>query len=266
VGNCLIMGSRLRLGLAIALLLCVLAAPARAFPPPANPLPPTPAGPDPFLRQWPSWPYPVTCGGEGFDPLVAFSGAVGVESGSRPGEVALRHLVHNREYASIFEGREQGWRLASESPGEAWFLWGRLPYVLSTGVREVEGRWVYAGSSYGCTPISVLAGGPAVHWEIVRPTVLRKETRRIWINLYGPGCEGRQSLNERAKVRFHQFGKKLMMAVGVEPGPPTPFLSCAPISGPPLEAALPGRLGKRALFNARTYPPQHLSRIAPESE
>ncbi len=40
-----------------------------------------PSGPDPALKAWPSWPYPVACGRATFDPASAFDGPTEAESG-----------------------------------------------------------------------------------------------------------------------------------------------------------------------------------------
>lgn len=255
------------MGIGLVAAMAVLVAPVQAAGP--IPLRPTPEGPDPVVRQWPSWPYPTTCGGKGFDPIAAFGSPVGAgaEDGSSPAEIALRDLTHNPEYSSIFQGCEEGWRLVSDSQASASFVWGQLPYLMAVTVAESEGTWGYQGSSYGCIPRSIVDEHLAVEWEPIPQEKLDADATSVQVDLgSGGGCVGRGGWSARAdKPRFRQVGRKLLIAISVRPVSPPPFwwlTSCVRETGPPLEVKLPGRLGGRTLFDAGTYPPQPRGRAS----
>jgi hypothetical protein len=62
---------------------------------------------------------------------------------------------------------------------------------------------------------------------------------------------------ERARARkpiFRRIGKRLLMTVLLEPLPPGLY-TCQGVVNPPMEVPLPGRLGKRRLYDGSTYPP-----------
>lgn len=241
-----------RWGALVAVLLALVAACGTAQ---AEPAP----NPDPMLKEWPHWPYPTTCHGLAFDPVVAFGGPTGVELGSRPSEVALREFLHETQSWAQPFGPLSGWRLLAETEGQVEFASGRLsrgggPSVMSFDYEN--GEWKPSTFSSGCQPTSIVGGLHAITWSLAADQkALRKGTSAIWIDL-GPGpCASGRSQNARAlKPVFRSIGKNLLMVMRLRPLPPG-YYTCQGILDPPMKVKLPGRLGKRRLYDGGTYPP-----------
>lgn len=225
----------------------------------------TTAGPDPVVREWPYWPYPTACHGLAFDPVAAFSGPTGVEGGTRPSEVALREYLSEMQSWPYRLVPAHNWRLLAETSEGADFASGRLsrpggPSVIS--VDYEDGTWKKGSLSSGCHPESIVGGIRTITWRLaVDQKALRKDTRAIWIDL-GPGpCASGQSQNARAMSPvFKQMGRKLLMVMRLRPLPPGSY-TCEGILDPPLKVRLPGRLGKRRLYDGGTYPPADVAEI-----
>lgn len=222
----------------------------------------TPPGPDPAVQRWPSWPFPTTFGDSVFDPVAVFSGPVGVELGLRPQEIALREILQRPAPGPDYRERS-GWRLVSESPGFAEYVWGRLPNVDTVEIQESNGVWIGGGSTFGGRPESRIRGGYSANWELAQQA-LRPNTGVIRVILRGGPCASGMSLNDRAKKPiFRQFGRKLLVGIGIKAPPPLPpgyRYNCKGVIEPPMSIRLPGRLGNRILFDAHTYPPERESR------
>jgi hypothetical protein len=216
----------------------------------------TPSGADPAVAEWPIWPYQAVCYGPPFDPVNVFSGAATAELGSLPSEVALRDVLHDPALAWLGL-RQAHWRFVSEGDTQAVFVNGDLSSAFQQWIlleRSAEG-WKLAGNG-SCAPRSILHGLVAVPWTVaVDQQALGKNTRRIRIDLAPGGCSGGMGQNERArKPIFRRIGRRLLMTMLVDPLPPGAY-TCQGVVEPPLEVRLPGRLGKRKLYDGGTYPP-----------
>ena len=211
---------------------------------------------DPVVKEWPVWPYQASCYGPPFDPVSVFSGPANAELGTSPGEVALNEAIHNPDLAGVGMSRT-GWRLVSESETQAVFVTGALsdPFPWWALFKREDTGWKLAGSGT-CTPHTALHGLEASSWSISgEQRRLTPDTRRISVVLEGGGCSSGMSSNPRArKPIFRKIGKRLLMTVLLEPLPPG-FHTCQGVVNPPMEVRLPGRLGKRRLYDGSTYPP-----------
>lgn len=212
-----------------------------------------PNGPDPALREWPSWPYPVTCGRNVFDPSTAFDGPTEAEAGSGAPELALRRYLAEGLYAQT---PQHYWRLAALSPTRADFASGLLslgPFFLSF---ELEaGEWRVVGEPQTCTPRSLRDGRTALAWHLAPGQSLGPRTRRIKVDLSGAGCHGKTPLAELAeRPRFVRVGRRLAMTIWSAPRKGR-FTCIGARTEKPLNVTLPTRLGGRQLFDGRTYPP-----------
>jgi hypothetical protein len=216
----------------------------------------SPQGPDPAVKKWPYWPFPTACDWDPpFDPVSVFGGSTGAETGSGAAAEGLRATI--KEWQRGFPTLpKHNWRLLTENPGTVVYGHGRLPGVQSLTLEESEGRWEFAGYSSRCEPTSIVEGLSAITWRLApdQPK-LQPSTKRVWINL-GPGpCSGGRSQNARAmKPVFHTLGRRLLMVMRLRPLPPGGY-TCEGIIDPPLRVSLPGRLGKRTLFDGGVYPP-----------
>lgn len=215
---------------------------------------PVPAGSDPAVRQWPHWPYQSVCYGPPFDPVTVFSGPAVAEFGSTSAETALRETIRSKVPLPL---PENGWRLASESESNGVFVNGRLssPYpIWASFERDAQG-WKLIGTG-SCTPQTVIQGLVAVTWELAEGQSLGKNARRMLVDLGSGPCDGGASQNARArKPVFRQLGKRLLMTMTLKPVSPGVHI-CPGVTEPPLTVALPGRLGRRELFDGGTYPPR----------
>lgn len=211
---------------------------------------------DPVVKEWPVWPYQASCYGPPFDPVSVFGGPANAELGTTPGEVALNEAIHNPALADVGMSRT-GWRLVSESETQAVFVTGALsgPFPWWALFKREDTGWKWAGSGT-CTPHTVLHGLEAASWSISsKQRRLTPDTRRISVVLEGGGCSGGMSSNPRArKPIFRKLGKRLLVTVLLEPLPPGAY-TCQGVVNPPMWVALPGRLGKRRLYDGSTYPP-----------
>ena len=99
-------------------------------------------------------------------------------------------------------------------------------------------------------------GGVAVRWDLAPGQGLTARAKRVHVMLRGSeGCDGGRSLNASASPEFRQFGKKLVLTVWVDPLPPGVY-TCEKRREPPLAVKLPGRFGKRQLWDGSSYPPR----------
>lgn len=218
-----------------------------------------------MVQEWPSWPYPTSCHGIPFDPVAAFSSMTGVELGSRPSEVGLRAYLKEMESWPYRLVPTSNWRLLAETNKRAEFASGRLAHPSGPSVISVVnegGAWKGNGLSSGCHPESIVDGVPAITWRLAADQkALRKGTKSIKVNL-GPGpCSGGRSQNARAmKPVFKSMGTNLLMILRLRPLSPGAY-TCEGVVEPPLRVQLPGRLGKRKLYDGGTYPPADVAQI-----
>lgn len=226
-----------------------------------------PPGPDPVVKEWPTWPYKASCFAPLFDPVEVFSRPATAELGSRPGEIALREAINDPKYAGV--GLTRGhWRPVTETETEAVFVSGLLstsPGLWWARFGSEGGTWKWV-SSGNCSPRTSLHGLFAVPWTLdTRRQLPGSHTRRVWVRL-GPGpCSSGMSQNARArKPVFRQIGKRLLMTILLEPLPPGAY-TCQGVIEPPLEVELPHRLGLRRLYDGATYPPGDVMGIWRES-
>jgi len=212
-------------------------------------------GADPAVRQWPSWPYPVSCGARAFDPVAIFSTPAAAELGSTPGERALRRFLRHPVIPWV---PRHNWRLLYEHGRVAEFISSplssntqRAPEWLLFERRS--GHWKWGGSG-PCIPATVVDGHPAISWDLPEDhPQLNAETTQIEVNL-GPGeCASGKSQNKRAHPVFSELEGKLLLTIWLTPlkGAQT----CIGLIEPPLKVELPEPLRDRQLYDGGTYPP-----------
>jgi hypothetical protein len=212
-------------------------------------------GADPAVRKWPTWPFPTTCGYRTFDPVAVFSAPATAELGSTPGERALRRFLRHPVIPWV---PRRNWRLLYEHGRRAEFVSSplsnrpeRAPEALL--FERHAGRWKWTGSG-PCIPASIVAGHPAVYWDLSEDHAkLTPETTQIEVNL-GPGeCASGRSQNDRAHSVFTELEGRLLLTIWLTPvhGAQT----CQGLIEPPLKVELPGPLGSRLLYDGGTYPP-----------
>lgn len=227
-----------------ALLVC--AAMAVAKPPP---------GSDPAVAEWPYWPYKVSCYGPPFDPVSVFSGPANAELGSLPAEIALRETIYDPKLAWLGLPTDH-WRRVFETDSEASFVSGRLAsYPQWTYFRNDGSGWKLAGNG-GCTPSSLVQGRYAVTWDLTAKRGPGPNARWVKVHLGQGPCDSGAPQAERMRPPvFRQLGRRLLMSIVLEPLPPGAY-TCIGVREPPILVKLPGRLGKRSLFDGGTYPPR----------
>ncbi|MFI5027569.1 MAG: hypothetical protein ACHQCF_01135 [Solirubrobacterales bacterium] len=214
-----------------------------------------PKGPDPAVSEWPTWSYPVSCGGLEFDPVAAFGGPTEAEEGSGGPEIALaRYLDAVTAETTI---SRKYWRLVAATETRAEYAEGRLAQGPLWIAFELSGdEWRPAGGPHYCEPRTVREGRLAGRWTLAGSQVIGKNTRRIQVVPGGAGCNGGRSVNAMVeKPVFTQVGRKLVMTIWLEPLPPGIY-TCQALVEPPLSVKLPGRLGNRRLYDGATYPPR----------
>jgi hypothetical protein len=215
-----------------------------------------PKGPDPAVREWPSWPSQVSCGGLDFDPVIGFGGPTEAELGTGAAEQALAgYLEKLKTFTTI---SPHYWRVVAATPTQVEFAQGRLdaePVFIE--MELAGGEWKPVGKPRGCVPRSVREGSEAAGWRIDGSQEPASGTRRIKVDLRaGSGCDGGRSLNDAVqRIAFRQLGGRLVMTIWLEPLPPGVY-TCEKLIEPPLVVKLPGRLGKRSLYDGAAYPPR----------
>jgi hypothetical protein len=167
------------------------------------------------VRQWPSWPYPTTCGGLSFDPAEAFSRPTEAELGSSPAEIALRESLAKKELPWV---QAHDSRLLAEDEGAAEFAHGRLSADVEwLQLDDSSGQWKLDTYSSDCNPESVLSDGPAVNWRLVPWKKHHRATRRVRVSLGGGPCDGGRAENPHAHPVFEPLGDKLLMTIWLDP-------------------------------------------------
>lgn len=211
-------------------------------------------GPDPAVSRWPSWPHPAGCLGVTFDPVAVFSGPTEAEKGTGGAELALRRYIDEGLYPQT---PTRFWRLVSNDGSRAFFASGLLKQGLFwLSFQLVDGQWRLAGELDECRARTVRDSSVAVRWDLVPEQGLTADAKRVRVKLTGgEGCNGGRSLNEAADPEFRRFGRKLVLTVWVDPLPPGVY-TCEKRREPPLAVKLPGRLGKRQLWDGSVYPPR----------
>jgi hypothetical protein len=212
------------------------------------------SGPDPAVYRWPSWPYPTSCLGVSFDPVAVFSGPTEAEKGSGGPELALRRYLNEGLYPQV---PTRFWRLVTATDTRVSFASGRLEQGLFwLAVELVDGEWRVAGNLDECRARTVRDGEVAVRWDRAPGQGLTRRAKRVLVKLTGSeGCNGGRSLNAAAEPEFRRVGGKLVLTVWVEPLPPGVYTCEKRIEGP-LTVKLPGRLGRRQLWDGSFYPPR----------
>ncbi len=215
------------------------------------------SGPDPALRQWPSWPFPVGCGSAArpFDPIAVFGGSADALQGTDPPSTALREFI-GAPPPGVLGVPQADWREAGVDATHAEFIGGSLAGQLSVLSTElVAGVWKPAGFG-NCVLSSVRDGSLANGWKLAQDQNLRASTKKVKVILGGPdACNDGKPLNPRAqRPVFRQIGRKLLITIWLDPVPPGPH-QCQGVVEIPLVVRLPGRLGRRTIWNGGTYPP-----------
>ena len=216
-----------------------------------------PQGPDPLVKQWPSWPDRVACAnGSGipFDPVAAFSGPTVAEQGAGEPEAALRKLLAETLDTGL---PQRFWRLVALSDTRAEFASGRLEQDLFWLVFEKGPTgWAQVGEKDECRPRSVRPGLVAATWRFQPGAAIGPRSKRIRVMLSGPvGCHGKTPLSGMVEdVDLRTVRKRISITVWIDPpeGPQT----CPKPAEQPVEVRLPGRLGKRSLWDGSSYPPR----------
>ena len=168
------MGSRWGVVVALALLLCLaLAAPTRAGFSITYP-----KGPDPAVREWPSWPDPVSCGGLAFDPVAAFSGPTEAEKGPGEPEAVLRAVLD--EFAPRAGVSRHYWRIMAATGDRVEFAEGRLsqgPLVIP--LERTSAGWRPPEHSPLLRATHRAGGSEGARWAIDGSQRLGPNTRRV---------------------------------------------------------------------------------------
>jgi hypothetical protein len=212
------------------------------------------SGPDPAVAEWPSWPYPTACLGVTFDPVAVFGGATEAENGSGAPELALRKYLDEGLYPQI---PTKFWRVVTSGPTRVEFASGRLEQGLFwLSFDLVGGQWQLAGSLEECRARSVREGSVPIDWSLPRGGSLGPKSRQVEVKLhYKRGCDGGRGLNQAVEPEFRRVARQLVLTIWIKPLPPGSY-TCEGRIEPPLALKLPGRLGKRRLWDGGSYPPR----------
>ena len=214
-----------------------------------------PQGPDPAVARWPSWPYPVGCWGAVFDPVAVFSGPTEAENGPGAPEAALRAYLQAELTPEL---PKRFWRVLLATGTRVEFASGRLESGLFLITFQLSGgEWKFAEVSNGCRPRTIREGNAAISWSVRDEEALSPSARRVQVVLHADGCDGGRNRDEAAEPEFRQVGRRLLLTIWLEPLPPGVY-SCAKRREGPLTLGLPGRLGRRSLWDGGTYPPREV--------
>jgi hypothetical protein len=189
-----------------------------------------------------------------FDPVAVFSGPTEAEKGTGGPELALGQYLDAGLYPQL---PTKFWRLVAATDTRAYFASGRLEQGLFWLTAELaEGQWQVAGEVDECRARTVRDGSVAVRWDLAPGQGLTEKSKRVRVKLTGSeGCNGGRSLNAAAVPEFRRVGRKLALTVWVDPLPPGVY-TCEKRREPPLAMKLPGRLGRRQLWDGSFYPPR----------
>jgi hypothetical protein len=216
-------------------------------------------GPDPAVARWPSWPYPVACQSAVFDPVPIFGGPTDAENGSGGPELALRRYLDEGLYAQL---PTRFWRLISSSPTHAAFASGRLELGLFVlGFDLVGGQWQHSGAPEECRARTIRDGNMAIRWDPAEHPKPGAKQIRVWLS--GGRCGGHTGGDNAAAEppEVRRVGGRLVITIWQEPlrpPPPAGVLGCKKKREGPLIVRLPGRLGRRQLWDGSTYPPRRV--------
>lgn len=222
---------------------------------------PSPAVPDPALREWPEWPHRVACRDVPFDPIAVFSSPLGAERDSLPAERGLR-----RELRTTMNWiSRHNWRLGPHKPGYAEFFHGRLGAELESG-HELEsivltrrrGRWRMNSYDQRCYLRTLRHGQWATSWFLAdKQPPLTPETRRIHVYVGGRCAPDDDPAALAEPPEFREVAGKLLMTIWLRRDPTLSHELCQPGLGPgrPLNVDLPEPLGDRELFDGGEFPP-----------
>lgn len=213
-------------------------------------------GLDPAVTKWPSWPHHVTCGGLGFDPVIAFSGPTDAEKGSGGAEAALRRFLKEPGWGWI---PKRHWRLIAKNAHWAEFVQGRLeakmePSWLGFGKRR--GKWKWAGSG-GCEPRTLRHGLPAAEWTLFPEAPPSPGSEELVVGISEIACSSGTNPLSRLQVpevRYTEDAAFVTFWVRPRRGAQT----CQGISPTRYVLKLPGPLGERTLYDGGTYPPHEV--------
>ena len=225
-------------------------------------------GADPVTREWPQWPYRVSCGAGAFDPIATFSAPARAERGRRHPARVLRRFLEEGLLPWL---PRNNWRSAIAKPGELQFLHGHPGAEIESGkelqwlrLRHKRGRWRMSGYSASCRLTSIAEGKWATTWHLAddQPEPA-PETRQVKIYVGAP-CSVEEEPAALAKPpQFTEISGKLVMAIWLRPGRSQGRTVCeeglAP--GPPLTVELPAPLGDRELVDGGTFPPNPASHL-----
>ncbi len=249
---------RLIAGISGVLAALALAAPGFATSPASEP--------DPVVKEWPHWPYLVSCGvGMAFNPNKTFSRPANSERGKRPAERALRYLT-TKGYMNWVP--DNGWRLGRETRRAAIFLRGHPGAEIESGEElerfELErrrGHWRMSGYDSPCYLLSVRGGSAASPWFLAQSQRrLTPNTRQVRVDV-GPGyCDGKAAADAKKPV-FREMAGKLVMTIWLRRKQVASGACEPPDHEPPLVVRLPAALGHRQLVDGGVYPPRPAQHI-----
>ena len=219
-------------------------------------------GADPVIRDWPEWPYRVSCLAGAFDPITAFSAPARAEQGPQASARALRRFLNAGLLPRL---PRHNWRLAIDKPRELQFLNGHPGAELESGdelewlrLRRSRGRWRMVNYSSWCPLISVEKGEWATTWFLAdNQPKLAPDTQRIHVYV-GARCSKKENPAALAEEpQFHEIAGKLVMTIWLRPQRFDPVVICEEGlgPGPPLTVDLPEPLGDRELVDGGTFPP-----------
>lgn len=216
-----------------------------------------PAGPDPVVQRWTSWPHPVTCSGLEFDPVVVFSGTTRAEKEAGGPQRALRRFLREPGWGWI---PKHHWRLVARNRNLAEFVQGRVSSHIeremsALSFRRAKGIWKWAGSG-GCIPRTVRNHFPAAEWMLDEESPAPQASAEgITVRVEERSCSSGEQPYSRLQVpeiRYTDTAAFITFWVTPRRG----IQTCEGILPEPYELKLPAPLGNRRLFDAGTYPPR----------
>jgi len=207
------------------------------------------SGPDPAAQRWPQWPAQLACGGVSVEPAL-FAGPTTAEDGAGAPETALREYLQAELHPSL---PKDNWREIASTGTAALFSSGRLELGLTTLAFEAtDGGWKVSGSPGDCKAHSVGVDEYATSWKRDPGQRLGATSRRLRIEVRVSGCP--PPTRAELDPELARLGNDVVIFVW-RPVPHGPQKKCRKVATYGYAPRLPGRLGKRHVWDGTTYPP-----------